>query len=104
MTTMLMGKMMALIQGRKIAEDDEHTETDTTDSQKSERKLLYRDGDRAARQVERGFAAEAVRDSPHRAYRLLHCPANLHSSYGFLLVFSWGRQLLHHPSRGLSIF
>lgn len=26
MTTMLMGKMMALIQGRKIAEDDEHTE------------------------------------------------------------------------------
>jgi hypothetical protein len=26
MVTMLMGKMMALIQGRRVAEDDEHTE------------------------------------------------------------------------------
>lgn len=37
-------------------------QTDTTDSQTSERKFLYRDGDKAARQVERGFASEAVRD------------------------------------------
>jgi hypothetical protein len=78
MTTMLMGKMMALIQGRRVAEDDEHTEvstpnfrketqpnnhqTDTSDSEKSEKQFLFRDGDRAIRQVERGFAAEAVRD------------------------------------------
>lgn len=78
MTTMLMGKVMALIQGRKVAEDDEHTEvrtlehfkshdtddqqTDTTDSEKSERQFLFRDGDKAVRQVERGFAAEVVRD------------------------------------------
>ncbi|KAJ5334320.1 uncharacterized protein N7506_008103 [Penicillium brevicompactum] len=62
MTTMLMGKMMALIQGRKVAEDDEHTETDTSDSEKSEKQFLFRSGDKATRQVERGFAADAVRD------------------------------------------
>lgn len=78
MVTMLMGKMMALIQGRRVAEDDEHTEVstltsqtntqlinpqyDTSDSEESVKHFLFRDGDTAVRQVERGFAAEAVRD------------------------------------------
>lgn len=33
---MLMGKMMALIQGRRVAEDDEHTEVSTLNSSKNE--------------------------------------------------------------------
>lgn len=77
---MLMGKMMALIQGRRVAEDDEHTEVhtlegfpktntqltrlqyDTSDSEQSVKQFLFRDGETAVRQVERGFTAEAVRD------------------------------------------
>jgi hypothetical protein len=78
--TMLMGKMMALIQGRRVAEDDEHTEVstpkvlrageqpligsqyDTSDSEVSVKQFLFRDGEAPIRQVERGFAAETVRD------------------------------------------
>lgn len=33
---MLMGKMMALIQGRRVAEDDEHTEVSTLKTSKNE--------------------------------------------------------------------
>ncbi|KAJ5248456.1 hypothetical protein N7524_012416 [Penicillium chrysogenum] len=62
MLKMLMGKMMALIQGRRVAEDDEHTEYDTSDSEQSVKQFLFRDGETAVRQEERGFTASAVRD------------------------------------------
>lgn len=36
--TMLMGKMMALIQGRRVADDDEHTEVSTLRTSEVEHK------------------------------------------------------------------
>ncbi|KAJ6021588.1 hypothetical protein N7540_007092 [Penicillium herquei] len=55
------GKVIELMMGQRAAEDDEHTETDGSTAGSEEPQYLFATGKPGAREVVRGFDAEAVR-------------------------------------------
>ncbi|KAJ5722838.1 hypothetical protein N7488_000873 [Penicillium malachiteum] len=56
------GKVIELMMGQRAAEDDEHTETDGSTAGSEEPQFLFAKGKPGAREVVRGFDADAVRE------------------------------------------